>query len=139
MTKQTNLQVDDRFLRQVYQLTVILGGVGTPFIGVVYGLPAGVSFLIGSIFSLGAVLSLEFVVRRLVKPGGTPKTKRWFMVIMLGKYTVFFGGLYFLMKADWLNVYALAAGVGLVQAAIILKAIKLMTLVLLKGNESKNH
>jgi hypothetical protein len=131
---QTPFEADDRFLRQIYRLSAILALLVTPMLWAVYGFPSGLSFAIGSLFSLSAILSLEFVIRRVVKPGGTPKTKRWFGFIALGKYTLIFVGFYFLMKANWLNVYTLAAGVGLVQVVIILKAVGLMVGILFKGD-----
>ena len=130
MIARTPFEVDDQFLRQVYRLTTILALVATPILWAVYGLPGGLSFAIGSLFSLSAILSLEFIIRRLVKPGGSPRAKRWLGFIALGKYTIIFGGFYFLMKANWLNVYALAAGIGLVQVVIILKAVGMMIAIL---------
>ena len=135
MVAGTPFEVDDRFLRQVYRLTTILALVATPILWAVYGLPAGLSFAIGSLFSLSAILSLEFIIRRMVKPGGSSRTKRWLGFIALGKYTIIFVGFYLLTKADWLNVYTLAAGVGLVQVVIILKAIVLMIGILSKGTK----
>ncbi|HHZ92061.1 TPA: hypothetical protein EYN98_28235 [Candidatus Poribacteria bacterium] len=138
MPKQSSFEVDGQFLRQVYYLTVILAVVLTALFGIIYGFPTALSFVVGSFLSLGAVLVLEFVVRLMVKPGSSTKTKRWLGLIALGKYTFIFVGFYFLMKADWLNIYSLAVGVGLVQVVVILKAIKLMVLILLGNNTSKN-
>ena len=138
MGSQSPFEVDDKFLRQVYRLTVILAIVGTVILWAVYSTPEGMSFAIGSFLSLSAILSLEFVVRRLVKPGGPSRAKRWIGFILLGKYTVIFGGFYLLMKADWLNVYALAAGIGVVQLVIILKAVKLMIGILFSDKTTKD-
>ena len=138
MSSQSPFEVDDKFLRQVYRLTVALTIVGTVILWAVYGAPVGLSFAIGGFLSLSAILSLEFVVRRMVKPGGPSRAKRWIGFILLGKYTVIFVGFYLLMKADWLNVYALAAGIGLVQLVIILKAVKLMTGILFGNKTTKD-
>ena len=134
MIAGTPFEVDDRFLQQVYRLTTVLALITTPILWAVYGLPAGLSFAVGSLFSLSAILSLEFIIRRMVKPGGSPRTKRWLGFIALGKYTIIFVGFYLLTKANWLNVYTLAVGVGLVQVVIILKAIMLMIGILSKNN-----
>ena len=138
MSSRSPFEVDGNFLRQVYRLTVLLAIVGTVVFWTVYGTPEGSSFAIGSFLSLSAILSLEFVVRRLVKPGAPPRAKRWIAFILLGKYTVILGGFYLLMKADWLNVYALAAGIGVVQIVIILKAVKLMTGILFSDKTTKD-
>ena len=116
-------EMDDRFLHRVYRLSTILALLVTA---------------IGSLFSLGAILSLDFVIRRMVKPGSSTKTKRWLGFIALGKFTIIFVGFGLLTKADWLNVYTLAAGVGLVQVVIILKAHGLMTGILFKGDTTKS-
>ena len=134
MVTRTPFEIDDRFLLQVYRLTTVLALIAMPVLWAVYGLPAGLSFAIGSLLSLSAILSLEFIIRRMVKPGGSQRTKRWIGVIALGKYTIIFVGFYFLMKANWLNVYARAAGIGLVQVVIILKAVVLMINILSKNN-----
>ena len=39
-----------------------------PILWAVYGLPAGLSFAIGSLLSLRPILSLEFIIRRMVSP-----------------------------------------------------------------------
>ncbi|MCZ6679455.1 MAG: ATP synthase subunit I [Candidatus Poribacteria bacterium] len=139
MVERGLFEVEDRFLQQVYRLTTILALIATAILWAVYGLPGGLSFAIGSLFSLSAILSLEFVIRRMVKPGGSPRAKRWLGFIALGKYTVIFAGFYFLMKANWLNVYALAAGVGLVQVVIILKAVGMMIGILFKSNTTEDN
>ena len=139
MKRQSPFELDDRFLRQVYRLSVALGAVGVPVVWGVYDAPAGLSFMIGSLFSVSAILSLEFVIRRMIKPDSSPKTKRWLGFVMLGKYTIFFGVFYVLMKTNWLNVYALAAGIGVVQIVIVFKAVQMMTAILLKGNTGKHN
>ena len=138
MSSQSPFEVDDNFLRQVYRLTVVLGVIGAVILWTVYGTAVGLSFAIGGFLSLSAILSLEYVVRRLVKPGGPSRAKRWIGFILLGKYTVIFGGFYLLMKTDWLNVYSLAAGIGVVQLVIILKAVKLMTGILFSDKTTKD-
>ncbi len=136
MVARAPFEVDDRFLQQVYRLTTILALIAMPILWAVYGLPAGLSFAVGSLLSLSAILSLEFIIRRMVKPGGSPRAKRWLGFIALGKYTIIFVGFYFLTKANWLNVYTLAAGIGLVQVVIILKAIAMMIGILSKNNST---
>jgi hypothetical protein len=106
--------------------------------GIVYGFPTALSFVVGSLFSLGAILTLEFVVRLMVRPGSKPKTKRWLSLVALGKYTLIAVGFYFLMKANWLNIYSFAIGVGLIQIVVILKAIKLMVLIPLHSKTNKS-
>ena len=135
MDAKAHFQADDQFLRQVYRLTLILAVVITGAL-CVYSLPMGLSFAIGGLVSLSMLWSLEFVIRGTIKPGKSKKTKRWLGFIALGKYTILFVGFYFLIKADWLNVYVLAIGIGLVQLVIILKAIGMMASILHHGDST---
>ncbi|RKU37826.1 hypothetical protein C6496_09270 [Candidatus Poribacteria bacterium] len=129
------LEVGDRFIRQVYILTICLTiVVGAVLLG--FKRPALPSFLIGSIISLSLFWSIEFVVRRLIQPGRTNRTKYLLGFIAFGKYTVLGGILYFLFKTEWMNIYALAGGIALVQGAIIIKAIGLV-MSILSNKDSK--
>ena len=123
------LEVGDRFIRQVYILTICLTiVVAAVLLG--FKRPALPSFLIGSVISLSLFWSIEFAVRRLIQPGRTKRTKYLLGFIAFGKYTVLGGILYFLFKTEWMNIYALAGGIALVQGAIIIKAIGLMMSIL---------
>ena len=130
------LEIGDRFIRQVYVLTICLTiVVGAVLLG--FQRPALPSFLIGSAISLSLFWSIEFVVRRFIQPGKTKRTKYLLGFIALGKYTVLGGLLYPLFKMEWMNIYAFAGGIALVQGAIIIKAIGLMVSVL--SNKGSNQ
>ena len=130
------LEVGDRFIREVYVLTICLTVViAAVLLGFIR--PALPSFLIGSVISLSLFWSLEFVVRRLMRPGKTQRTKYLIGFIAFGKYTVLGGLLYLLFKMEWMNIYALAGGIALVQGAIIIKAISLMVSIL--SNNGSNQ
>lgn len=125
------LEFGDRFIRQVYILTICLTVViGAVLLG--FKRPALPSFLIGSAIGLSMFWSIEFVIRRLIRPGKTQRTKYLLGFIALGKYTVLGVLLFFLFKMEWLNIYAFGGGIVLVQGAIIIKAIGLMINVLRK-------
>ena len=124
------LEFGDRFIRHVYVLTICLTVV---IAAVLLGLKRSAlpSFLIGSGIGLSLFWSLEFMVRRLIRPGKTQKAKYLFSFISFGKYAVLGVCLYFLFnKLEWMNIYAFAGGVALVQGAIIIKAIGLMVSIL---------
>ena len=129
------LEVGDRFIRQVYILTICLTiVVAAVLLG--FKRPALPSFLIGSIISLSLFWSIEFVVRRLIQPGRTNRTKYLLGFIAIGKYTVLGGILYFLFKTEWMNIYAFAGGIALVQGAIIIKALgMIMSILSNKGSK----
>ena len=125
------LEFGDRFIRQVYIITISLIII---IAGILFGfkLVALPSFLIGSAIGLSLFWSIEFVIRRLIRPGKTQKTKYLLGFIALGKYTVLGVLLFFLFKMKWMNIYAFGGGIVLVQAAIIIKAIGLMINILRK-------
>ena len=130
------LEVGDRFIRQVYILTICL----TMVVAVVllgFKRPALPSFLIGSAISLSLFWSIEFAVRRLIQPGKTKRTKYLLGFVAIGKYTVLGVLLYFLFKMEWMNIYAFAGGIVLVQGAIIIKAIVLLMSIL--SNKGSNQ
>ncbi len=122
------LEIGDRFIRQVYVLTICLT-VGIAAGLLVFRRPALPSFLIGSAISLSLFWSIEFVVRRLVQPGKTKSTKYLLGSIALSKYIVLGGLLYLLFKMEWMNIYAFTAGIALTQGAIIIKAMGLLVSV----------
>ncbi len=130
------LEIGDRFIRHVYVLTICLTVVVA---AVLYGFKrlALPSFLIGSTISLSLFWSIEFVVRRLVQPGKTKRTKYLLGFIAIGKYTVLGVLLYLLFKTEWMNIYAFAGGIVLVQGAIIIKAIGLLMSILSNKNSNQ--
>lgn len=131
------LEFGDRFIRQVYFLTVYLTvGIGVVLIG--YKPNTLPSFLIGSLIGLSLFWSIEFVIRRLVRPGKTQKTKYLLGFIALGKYTILGGLLFFLFKMQWMNIYAFGGGIVLVQIAIIIKAVGLMVTILRKKDPDQS-
>ena len=130
------LEIGDRFIRQVYILTICLTiVVAAVLLG--FKRPALPSFLIGSAISLSLFWSIEFVVRRLIQPGKTKRTKYLLGFVAMGKYTVLGVLLYFLFKTEWMNIYALAGGIVLVQGAIIIKALVLLMSIL--SNKGPNQ
>ena len=130
------LEIGDRFIRQVYILTICLTiVVAAVLLG--FKRPALPSFLIGSAISLSLFWSIEFAVRRLIQPGKTKRTKYLLGFVAISKYTVLGVLLYFLFKMEWMNIYAFAGGIVLVQGAIIIKAIVLLMSIL--SNKGSNQ
>lgn len=130
------LEIGDRFIRQVYILTLCLTVVIS---AVLFGFKrdAVPSFLVGSAISLSLFWSIEFVVRRLVRPGQTKRIKYVMGFIAMGKYALLGGLLYLLFRMAWMNIYAFAGGIALVQGAIIIKAVGLMVTIL--SNKDPNQ
>ncbi|MDE0469281.1 MAG: ATP synthase subunit I [Candidatus Poribacteria bacterium] len=128
------LEIGDRFIRHVYVLTICLTVViGAVLLGFKPSLLP--SFLLGSALGLSLFWSIEFLVRRLIRPGKSQKTKYLFGFITLGKYAVLGVLFYFLFRMEWMNVYAFAGGIALLQGAFIIKAIGLIVSIL----SNKDH
>ncbi len=125
------LEFGDRFIRQIYIVTISLA-VGIGLVLFIYKRATLPSFLIGSVIGLSLFWSIEFVIRRMLRPGKTQKTKYLLGFVALGKYTVLGLLLFFLFRMDWMVVEAFAGGIVLVQGAIILKAVGLMITILRK-------
>lgn len=121
----SKLEFGDRFIRQVYILTICLT-ISISLILVVFNLKLFPSFLIGSIIGLSILWSIEFFVRKFVTPGKTSRTKYLLGFIALAKYTILGILFYFLFKMEWLNTFAFAGGIVLVQGSIIILAVGLM-------------
>ena len=120
------LEFGDRFIRHVYVLTICLI-VAISVVLLIFKRITTPSFLIGSAIGLSLFWSIEFLVRRLIRPGKTQKTKYLLGFIAIGKYAILGVILYFLFnKAEWLNIYAFTGGIVLVQITIIIKALGLM-------------
>ena len=121
----SKLEFGDRFIRQVYILTISLT-ISISLILVFFNLKLFPSFLIGSIIGLSILWSIEFFVRKLVTPGKTSRTKYLLGFIALAKYTILGILFYFLFNMEWLNTFAFAGGIVLVQGSIIILAVGLM-------------
>ena len=132
MRTQTGVEVDARFLNQVYYGAWGGGSIGTLVLGVLYGFPAGVSFAIGGFISLSMLALVDLAVRKTMIPKNSVKKAKWFFATLtLSKYTGLIVLLFLLIRTEWLNVYALTAGITLVQLVIIAKAISIATRFLL--------
>jgi hypothetical protein len=128
--------VDVNFLSQVYYWVWMGQAIGTFTLGILYGFPSAVSFTIGGFISLSMLALIELAVRRTVAPKNSVKKAKWlFATLTLSKYIGLTVLLFLLIRrTEWLNVYALTAGITLVQLVIIAKAIVIATqFLLLKG------
>ncbi|MYB66508.1 hypothetical protein F4X73_17630 [Candidatus Poribacteria bacterium] len=123
------LEFGDRFIKHVYILTICLT-VAIAVVLLIFRRNATPSFLIGSAIGLSLFWSIEFMIRRLIRPGKTQKTKYLLGFIALSKYTLLGVLMFFLFRMEWLDIYAFGGGIVLVQGAIIIKAVGLMVTIL---------
>lgn len=122
--KSKSFQVDSNFLRQVYSLTKAVGAFVTPVLVFFFGLPTGVSFGVGSIVSFSMLVAMEFVVRKTIDPSNSIRKGKWvFAALTSIKYVILLVLLFFLVRSEWLNIYALTAGITLAQLVIMANAV----------------
>ena len=122
--KSKSFQVDSNFLRQVYSLAWIAGVFVTPILVFFFGFPTGVSFGVGSIISISMLAAIEFVVCKTIDPSNSIRKGKWlFAALTSSKYVILLVLLFFLVRSEWLNIYALTAGITLAQLAIMANAV----------------
>lgn len=124
LSKSKSFQVDSNFLRQVYSLTWGGGLFVTPLLVFFFGLPIGVSFGLGSLVSISMLAAMEFVVCKTIDPSNSIRKGKWlFAALTSGKYVILLVLLFFLVRSEWLNIYALTAGITLSQLTIMVNAV----------------
>jgi len=116
--------IDLRFLSRVYRIG-ILADILISCALCFYRFKAGLSFAVGGAISLSMLWSLEYVVRRTIVPH-PKKPLRIILLIAFGKYLVIGAAFYFILKYKWLNVPALAAGLGLAYAIIFFNGFSIL-------------
>lgn len=106
----------------MYRVALGAGAVGS--IGLsLWSIQTGASFAIGAAIGLGVLRSLEGLVRRYIAPGSERRTGI-FLLLSWVRYPFLIFGFYLLLKAPWLNLFALIAGLGLPQIAILCAALR---------------
>lgn len=110
------LWLDGSFLRRVYGVSVGLGLLGALFLAAKLSRGAAVGFLYGVALSLGLLVTLEWGVRRLVRPGSELRS----VLKLQGLLFLHFlagGGLvvlaFVLARRGWLSLLWLLPGYGL--------------------------
>jgi hypothetical protein len=126
--------IDRRFLSRVYRLGILSGiliSCGLCF----YSFKAGLSFAVGGAVSLSLLWSLDYLVRQTITTQ-LQKPNLIILLISFGKYLAIGVAFYFFLKYNWLNVPALAAGLGLVYGIICLNGFSLVFKALKENSKS---
>ena len=135
MNRRTAFEVDSNFLRQVYFLTWAGGVSGTPFLVFFFGWSTGASFGVGSLVSVSMLAAMEFAVRKTIDPNNSVRRGKWlFAGLTSSKYVILLLALFFLIRSEWLNIYALTVGITLTQLVIMAKAIFITVRFFCRGN-----
>ena len=78
----------------------------------------------GSIVSISMLAAMEFVVCKTVNPSNSIRKGKWlFAALTSSKYVILLVLLFFLVRSEWLNIYALTAGITLAQLVIMANAV----------------
>jgi len=135
VNRRTAFEVDSYFLRQVYFLTWVSGISGTPFLAFFLGLSIGASFGVGSLVSISMLAAMEFAVRKTIDPNNSVRKGKWlFAGLTSSKYVILLLALFFLIRSEWLNIYALTVGITLAQLVIMAKAVFITVRFFCRGN-----
>ena len=135
LSKFKSFQVDSNFLRQVYSMTWGTGLFVTPLLVFFFGLPTGVSFGVGSLVSISMLAAMEFVVYKTIDPSNSIRKGKWlFAALTSGKYVILLVLLFFLVRSEWLNIYALTVGITLSQLNIMANAVFITIRFFCRGN-----
>lgn len=95
-------------LRKLLTFQLLLGSAFTAAVAAVAGFQPGASFGLGSVIMFANLILLAWVWNRLIEK----KAIAWTALIIVIKYTVLLGAIYFLTQAAWFHV--LSAGLGMV-------------------------
>ena len=118
-------KIDEGFIARVYRTSAYVWAFGAMVAWSVAGPYAALGWTVGSAISVGLLVAIEWIVRRAVRPGNLRAKKvltnaallHWPIILMLLAAAVWLGG----RRVAY--IIAFAAGLGLVQAVIVLKAI----------------
>lgn len=116
---------DEGYFGRVYRTSAIVWLFGVLAAWAVAGIYAAFGWTMGSAISVGLLAGIEWIVRTIVRPGNVAAKKALTKVAAL-HWPIIVG---VLALAIWLSgrrveyIVAFAAGLGLAQAVIVLKAV----------------
>ena len=119
------VKIDEGFIGRVYMTSAVVWAFGVIVSWSLAGPYAALGWTVGSAVSIGVLAGIERIVRRAVMPGDPRRGKRMIKAAALHWPII----LVLLSAAVWLSgrrvayLVAFAAGLGLAQAVIALKAI----------------
>ena len=89
----------------------------------------------GSLVSISMLAAMEFVVYKTIDPSNSIRKGKWlFAALTSGKYVILLVLLFFLVRSEWLNIYALTVGITLSQLNIMANAVFITIRFFCRGN-----
>ncbi|MDQ2730213.1 MAG: hypothetical protein M3Y56_01020 [Armatimonadota bacterium] len=113
--------LDEKFIHRVYRTSLIVGAILALGVWGRWGFQFGLGLAAGVLIDLACLWTIEFGVRRFIRPG--TKDYRPLLLLAGGMYPALLVALWILVQSPWVNVPALAAGVTLPNAVIVLKVV----------------
>jgi hypothetical protein len=121
-------KIDEGFIARVYRTSAYVWAFGAMVAWSVAGPHAALGWTVGSAISVGVLAGIEWAVKRVIKPDN-PRARKSFANVAMLHWPIIVA---VLALAVWLSgrraayVIAFAAGLGLTQLVIALKAIGIL-------------
>jgi len=109
------------FIHRVYRTSLILVLLGALFIWERFRAPAALGWLIGSLLSLAMLASLEWSIRRFIKPGSTAQPLVGLSLLKVPLAGIVLILVFLAAKRGWVNPFWLLPGFALPHAVVALK------------------
>jgi hypothetical protein len=113
--------LDDQFIHRVYRTTAWLTLFLLVACALYWGLSSGLGIAAGSALSLACLWSLERGVRRFIRPGA--RDYKGLLLHNSLTYPFILAALWGIVHCPYVNLAAVAAGVALPNAVIVLKVL----------------
>ena len=104
---------------RLYRLMAGLGVCGSVGVGVLYGLPAGVGFAVGAMFSIVNFWFWHRLVNALGRTAG--EANKGSIVLFAGRYGLFAIALYVILQYFEASLFAALAGIFVAVAAVLVE------------------
>jgi hypothetical protein len=132
-------KIDEGFIARVYRTSAYVWAFGALVAWGWAGPYAALGWSLGCALSVGVLAGIEWIVRRAVRPGNTRTRKtltnaaalHWPIIL------VFMGFVFWLGRGRMAYLIAFIAGLGLVQAVIVLKALGILIVQHLNRDSSR--
>ncbi len=108
-------------VRQLYQLTMAVGVLGTIAFSIPYGFRPALAFLLGAAVSLGNLWLFSWLARA-IEPGDR-RQKPWEAGVFVGRYLILFTFGYVIVKALGVSPLPVVLGLFASTAAVLLSSV----------------
>jgi hypothetical protein len=113
--------LDEAFLERLYRTTALVGVIVAALVAGRLGWRVGAGFLMGAALGLGSLRSLEWLVRRMTRPGASARKFTAAALLKIPAMGLAVGLVVWLAGGELPVLVAVGAGVALLPAVIVLK------------------